>query len=111
MRAQRSSAHAEAALVDLFLPVSEATAAGNGLPPAGPPYIVVPNLVQPAGDPRAHEALLRELPREPFLLFVGDLRRQGRARPARCLPAMTRPAALVLIGKVWPETPPSCRRG
>jgi len=103
---QRASARAEAALVDMFLPVSEATAAGNGLRGSGLAYEVVPNFIQHAPDPQAHRALLDELPQEPFLLFVGDVRRDKGANVL--LDAYARlqdPPPLVLIGKVWPETP------
>jgi glycosyltransferase involved in cell wall biosynthesis len=103
---QRTFSHAERALVDLFLPVSEDTARGNRLPGSGLPYVVLPNLVPPAGEAAAHEDLLAQLPAEPFLLFVGDV------RPAKgiqvLLDAYSRLAApppLVLIGKVWADSP------
>ena len=103
---QRTFARAEAALVDLFVPVSEATAVGNGLPAAGLPYVVVPNLVGAAPDPAAHEVLLRELPREPFLLFVGDVRRdKGVHVLLDAYRRLARPPRLVLVGKVWADTP------
>ena len=103
---QRASARAEAALADLFLPVSEATAEGNDLPGTGRPYVVVPNLVQAAPDPGPHEALLRELPREPFLLFVGDVRRdKGVHVLLDAYQRLEQRVELVLVGKVWPETP------
>ena len=104
--AQYAGAAAEARLVDLFVPVSEATARGNGLPAAGRPYVVVPNLVAPAPDPAPHAALLDELPREPFLLFVGDIRRdKGIDVLLDAYARMARPPRLVLVGKVWPDTP------
>lgn len=103
---QRATAPAEAALVDLFVAVSEATAAGNGLPGAGHPYVVVPNLVPAAPDAAAHEALLRELPAEPFVLFVGDVRRdKGIDVLLDAYARLERRPALVLMGKVWPDTP------
>ena len=105
--AQRAFARVEAALVDVFLPVSEATAAGNGLGPGGGPrYEVVPNLVPEAGDASQHAALLAELPAEPFLLFVGDLRAdKGIDVLLAAYGALADPPPLVLIGKTWPETP------
>jgi len=69
----------EAARVDLFLPVSEATALGNGVVAARLPYEVVPNIVAPVPDPSAHEELLKTLPDQPFLLFVGDVQRNKGA--------------------------------
>jgi glycosyltransferase involved in cell wall biosynthesis len=103
---QRACAPLEARLVDLFLPVSEATASGNGLPGSGLSYVVVPNFVQPPPDPGAHRALIAELPSQPYLLFVGDVRRDKGAHVL--LDAYQRlrdPPPLVLIGKVWPDTP------
>ena len=103
---QRASARAERRLVDVFLPVSEATAAGNGLPGSGLRYVVVPNFIEPAVDAEAHRALIEELPQQPFLLFVGDVR--GDKGADVLLDAYERlrdPPPLVLIGKVWPDTP------
>jgi glycosyltransferase involved in cell wall biosynthesis len=104
---QRAAAPVEARLVDLFVPVSEATAAGNGLTPSGAlPYEVVPNLVPAAADAAPHEALLSELPHEPFLLFVGDIRRDKGVHVLLDAYARLQPRpALVLMGKVWPDTP------
>lgn len=102
----------EAARVALFLPVSTATAEGNGLPDTPLPYEVVPNFVPAEVDPAPHATLLEELPAEPFLLFAGDLRREKGAHVLleayRSLVASRSPASvppLVLIGKVWPDTP------
>jgi len=104
--AQFAYAQRERALVDLFLPVSESAAAGNGLRPGGLPYEVLPNPVPDAPDASPHEQLLAQLPGEPFFLFVGD------ARPAKgvrvLLDAYARlddPPPLVLLAKVWPDTP------
>jgi len=103
---QFACSRADARLVDLFLPVSAATAAGNGLPGSGVPYEVILNFAPPAPDPAPHAALLERLPREPYLLFVGDLRREKGIDVL--LAAYARLAAappLVLIGKPWPDTP------
>jgi glycosyltransferase involved in cell wall biosynthesis len=104
--AQQAFSRAERALVDVFLPVSEATAADNGLAAGDRRYMVIPNLVPPARDPAPYADLLDQLPAERFLLFVGDL------RPAKgievLLEAYRRLAdrpPLVLIGKTWPDTP------
>jgi glycosyltransferase involved in cell wall biosynthesis len=109
---QFAFSRADARLADLFLPVSAATAAGNGLPGSGLPYEVILNFAPAAPDPRPHAGLLELLPREPFLLFAGDLRRQkgidvllaAYARLADAPP-------LVLIGKPWPDTPQALPRG
>ena len=103
---QRAAARAEAALTDLFVPVSHATAQGNGLPAAGHPFVVVPNLVPPAPDPAPHAALLRELPHEPFLLFVGDVRAdKGIHVLLAAYARLEHRPPLVLLGKVAPDTP------
>jgi glycosyltransferase involved in cell wall biosynthesis len=68
---------AELRAVDLFLPVSDATAGGNGLAPGTPRCEVIPNFVLEAPMPSSEEAEFAALlPRDPYLLFVGDLRRE-----------------------------------
>ncbi len=96
----------EARLVDLFLPVSRATAEGNGLVTKRLPYEVIPNFVVPAADPSRHEELLQALPSEPYLLFVGDIRRdKGVDVLLDAYARLRRRPPLVLIGEVWPDTP------
>jgi glycosyltransferase involved in cell wall biosynthesis len=96
----------EATLVDLFLPVSEATASGNGIQSAALPYQVIPNIVAPESDAKPRRELLDQLPREPFVLFVGDIRRnKGVEILLDAYREIAEPPPLVLIGKVWPETP------
>ena len=103
---QRTFARAEARLVDLFLPVSEATAAGNGLPGSGLAYAVLPNFIQEARDPAEERSLLDELPAQPFLLFVGDVRRdKGIDVLLDAYERLRDAPPLVLIGKVWSDTP------
>jgi glycosyltransferase involved in cell wall biosynthesis len=99
-------AAAERASVDMFLPVSRATAAANGLA-EGPRVTVIPNFMpdlhRPSGDQSAYTS---QLPREPFLLFVGDLRRdKGLEVLLAAYAGLPSAPPLVLIGKVWPETP------
>jgi glycosyltransferase involved in cell wall biosynthesis len=102
----------EAARVDLFLPVSQATAYGNGVLRAGLPHEVIPNLVAPASDPGPHLDLLEELPAQPFLLFVGDVRHDKGAHVLlHAYQEMREPPPLVLIGKVWPDTPRELPQG
>jgi glycosyltransferase involved in cell wall biosynthesis len=104
--AQFAFSRAEAALVDLFLPVSSATATGNGLVDGGLSYEVVPNFVAGPAEHGGEDDLLRLLPDEPFLLFVGDLRRDKGVHVLLDAYARLRDApGLVLIGEVWPETP------
>jgi glycosyltransferase involved in cell wall biosynthesis len=99
--------------VDMFVAVSEATAEGNGLPGSPYPYRVIPNfLVESARpNPAEVEPYLAQLPDGPFFLFVGDIRGDkginvllpAYAQLHDALPHQAPP--LVLIGKVWPETP------
>jgi len=96
--------------VDLFLPVSTAAAEGNGLLGSSLPYRVIPNFVPdvPAVPASALdlEPYLRQLPDGPFLLFVGDLRRaKGIDVLLAAYGGLRQAPPLVLIGKVWPETP------
>lgn len=99
--------------VDVFLPVSEATAEGNGLPDSPYPYQVIPNFLVEGERPNLAEIepYLAQLPAEPFFLFVGDIRRDKGIDVllpayARLQVASAHPVPpLVLIGKVWPETP------
>jgi glycosyltransferase involved in cell wall biosynthesis len=99
---------AERAVVDMFLPVSQATAVGNGLVSQGLPYQVIPNFIPdvanlPGGDPAAYIA---QLPSTGYLLFVGDLRREkGIEVLLRAYAELQNAPPLVLIGKVWAESP------
>jgi glycosyltransferase involved in cell wall biosynthesis len=103
---QRAFSRAEARKVDLFLPVSAAAAEGNGLSASGLPFEVVPNLVATAGERNHPSERLSLLPHDPFLLFVGDLRRvKGIEVLLEAYRALVAPPPLVLIGKVWPESP------
>jgi glycosyltransferase involved in cell wall biosynthesis len=104
--AHRAGAAFERRLVDLFLPVSEATAAGNQLEALKLPYVVLPNVVPRAPAPAAADDLLQSLPDAPFLLFVGDVRRdKGVDVLLDAYERLAQPPPLVLIGKVWPDTP------
>jgi glycosyltransferase involved in cell wall biosynthesis len=104
--AQQVFSRAERALVDVFLPVSAAAAADNGLDPCCSRCVVIPNVVPPARDSHRHAALLNQLPDVPFLLFAGDLRpAKGVEILLDAYRHMTVQPPLVLIGKVWPETP------
>jgi glycosyltransferase involved in cell wall biosynthesis len=98
----------ERALVDLFLPVSQATARGSGLPGSGLPYHVIPNFVpDDVGRlPAAPDPRLAALPAEPFLLFVGDLTpAKGLDVLLRAYAGLAAPPPLVLIGRRSAATP------
>ncbi|HEX9373663.1 MAG TPA: glycosyltransferase, partial [Roseiflexaceae bacterium] len=99
---------AERASVDMFLPVSHATAAGNGLPGSRLPYQVIPNFVPDATGAEGDDLrpYLAQLPDEGYLLFVGDLRPlKGLDVLLRAYAGLAGAPPLVLIGKVWAETP------
>jgi glycosyltransferase involved in cell wall biosynthesis len=98
-------AAAERRTVDLFLPVSNATAVGNGLPGSGLSYEVIPNFVSEAEplDARARR-LLDDLPGEYFFLYVGDVRREkGVDVLLDAYGRLGGAPPLVLLSKVWPD--------
>lgn len=88
-------------LVDTFLPVSHAAAAGNGLPADNMPFQVIPNFLPsdvgaPAGDV---DTYLSQLPAEDYLLFVGALNPlKGVDVLLRAYAGLTNAPPLVLIG-------------
>lgn len=95
----------ERAAIDLFIAVSQAVARDNGL--EGVPHTVIPNFV-----PDVLEALagaserIALLPKEPFILFVGDLMLlKGVGTLLDAYRTLERPPPLVLIGRRLPDTP------
>jgi glycosyltransferase involved in cell wall biosynthesis len=97
--------------VDMFISVSQATAQGNQLPQSRRPQQVIPNFLPPAGNvPETAQTDLTgyvaQLPQGEFMLFVGDLRPvKGLDVLLTAYAALHNAPPLVLIGKVWPETP------
>jgi glycosyltransferase involved in cell wall biosynthesis len=94
--------------VDLFLPVSEATAIGNGLPRSGTLYEVIPNFIpdRPTVPDDRALGLVDQLPKHEFLLYVGDLRREkGTDVLLQAYAGLMNAPPLVLLGKRWPESP------
>ncbi len=106
--AHQATRPAELRAVDMFLPVSPAVALGNGLVGTSLPYRITPNFVSddldtPSNDTRA---LLQSLPQGDFLLFVGDLKRdKGIDVLLEAVTGITNFPPLVLIGRIYPETP------
>ena len=99
---------AESRLVDMFLPVSEATALGNRLKERGLPYQVLPNFIpDEVNDPaEPYDARLIEQLPERYMLFVGDLSHdKGVDVIVEAYRRLTNPPPLVLIGRPFPETP------
>ena len=98
----------ERAAVDQFIAVSHSVAEGNGLAAADLPFSVIPNFIaqpdiapSPSTEPSAAPP---GLPAEPFLLFVGSIRRiKGVHLLLRAYVGMNRPPPLVLIGYRGPE--------
>ncbi len=98
----------ERKVVDMFLAVSQVTAAGNGLVGSGLPYQVIPNFVpddlgleQDTPDP-----YLAQLPKDGYLLFVGDLSiEKGIDVLLRAYAKLINAPPLVLIGRRLADTP------
>ena len=67
----------ERRLVDRFLAVSNAVAVSSRLPGGPTPYEIVPNFVRDDVASLDGEAddFVERLPKDPFILYVGDLRR------------------------------------
>jgi glycosyltransferase involved in cell wall biosynthesis len=90
--------------VDVFLPVSNAVRELCGIG-VGERYRVIPNFIRempiapPAEDPR-----LAGLPREPFILYFGDVTLdKGGGRLAEAYRALENPPPLVLVGRCFLE--------
>jgi glycosyltransferase involved in cell wall biosynthesis len=94
---------------DHYIAVSQSVARMNQLDRSGRPYSVVPNFVPDVCPTSAlARANLRQLPRRPFILFVGDLRAyKGIDVLLRAYSQLQTGVPLVLIGKIWPESPRS----
>jgi len=94
--------------VDMFLPVSQSAAVGNGLVGSRLPFQVIPNFIpSEVGVPQGDiEPYLAQLPAGDYLLFVGALNRQkGVDVLLRAYAGLTNAPPLVLIGYPTPEWP------
>lgn len=105
---------AERNLVDMFLPVSQAVAIGNGLVGSRLPFQVIHNFVPDnIGVPqRDTTPYVSQLPAEGYLLFVGALNRQkGVDVLLRAYAKLSAAPPLVLIGyetRDWPALSADC---
>lgn len=98
----------ERRMVDMFIPVSQAVAAGNGLITGSSPYRIVPNFIPDnVGDLGDDSPRYRDqLPPDGYLLFVGSLTRQkGIKTLLSAYAGLTAAPPLVLVGYTLPETP------
>jgi glycosyltransferase involved in cell wall biosynthesis len=99
---------AERAMVDMFLPVSHATAMWNGLTGTHVPYTVVPNFLadDPGDNDARYKAYVDQLPDEEFILFVGGFRRlKGIEVLLEAYRGLRGAPRLVLIGYQCLDTP------
>ncbi len=93
---------AERAVVDMFLPVSQAIAAGTGLAASSLPYQVVPNFVPDdvANVENINGSDDARLPGGEFLLCVGDISPDKGAQVLlQAHAGLSHPVPLVLIGR------------
>jgi glycosyltransferase involved in cell wall biosynthesis len=96
------------AAVDMFLPVSQATAIGNGLVENHLPFQVIPNFISDKANSAQEDVVdyLSQLPEDGFLLFVGDVSRdKGVDILVQAYAKLHNAPPLVLIGRRRPDTP------
>ena len=106
-----ATAWPEAALIDAYVPVSQAVADGNRLHLRHTPYEVIPNFFSP---PRAPQPPWTDrLPEGEFVLFAGDVSYEKGAGVLLQAFARTGQSAmsLVLIGRQFLEPGPEEARG
>jgi glycosyltransferase involved in cell wall biosynthesis len=98
----------ERALVDMFVPVSEAVASGNGIPGGTRPYRIIPNFIPDDVGELYDEGYRAQLPPDGYLLFVGSLTRQkGIETLLEAYAGLAVAPPLVLVGYTMPESPTS----
>lgn len=103
------------ARVDKFIAVSEAVASRSGLTEGGYDAEVIPNFI-PDGlgstcQAAGHEAQLAQLPKEGYILFVGDLMRlKGIDVLLAAYGKLRNAPPLVMIGRPCSETPQTLPR-
>ena len=95
--------------VDMFLPVSQAIAQVSQLAQYGVPYRVIPNFVPDEVNESCSDVVpfLEQLPKNNYLLFVGDIMRdKGVEVLLRAYAEMRSHVPLVLIGRPVPDFSP-----
>ena len=104
----QAMSHLERKSVDMFLAVSQVTAVYNGLAGSGLPYQVVPNFIPDdlGSEQDSHNPLLDQLPKDGYLLFVGDLSSEkGIKVLLQAYKSLKNAPPLVLIGRRTSDTP------
>lgn len=101
-----ATAWPEDALIDRYVPVSHAVAAGNRLNLRRTPYEVVPNFFSPSRAPQPRWA--DQLPEGEFVLYAGDVSyEKGAGALLRAFAGTERPAMpLVMIGRQFLDAAP-----
>ena len=98
----------ERRMVDMFIPVSHAVAAGNRLAAGSDRCRVIPNFIPDTVGALGDDSYRDQLPGEGYLLFVGSLTRQkGIHTLLSAYDGLTAAPPLVLVGYTLPETPKS----
>ena len=109
LTANWTSSWFERRLVDYFLPVSNAMATGCGLSRGPARYQVMPNFIRDDIMTAAESApaeLIEQLPKQPFIMFAGDLRRfKGVDVLIDAYSGIEMAPPLVLIGRKCQDTP------
>jgi glycosyltransferase involved in cell wall biosynthesis len=83
-----------------------AMALERDLDPPGAPSVVIPNFHEEETGKPPDQAILDRLPGEPYILFVGALRRvKGVGELAEAYSSLERPPPLVMVGIRTPDTP------
>lgn len=101
-----ATAAPERRMVDMFIPVSHAVAAGNGLTTGSSPYRIIPNFIPDTVGDLGDDSYRDQLPGDGYLLFVGSLTRQkGIETLLSAYAGLTAAPPLVLVGYTLPETP------
>jgi glycosyltransferase involved in cell wall biosynthesis len=106
--AQRSMETSVRSNIDMIIPVSQAVASGNNLVGSKRPFRIIPNFIP--DDTRkpqnVSELFIAQLPKVPYLLFVGALStHKGINVLLQAYANLTAAPPLVLIGSIWPDSP------